>query len=306
MCKELWEFADDGERFTEKIVHSFFPELIKRWEQHQTNHVITVVLISRVFYDPNDLEYAAGPLRQTDDGAWYKDFFKVVVDLEVVSNWTEVLRNLKEAFWKFQRDILLTHHHHRKAEAGGDVRLVGTISFAHDGPLLEALNLALNPTEAHYIDRSLSLTGSSVIVISPGTGYFRVQKHLLRLTTLRMLDQGFGLDLVCLAKRPLHTSPIFSFQGIDPPPVPPSEGISRAMDPLWGGGRAEFEQSPRDLKTWWWEPFWISASFWDKQRDMPFREDRYVFNCGNGHVLTYNTQLRHPSTHVRGANAWVA
>ncbi|KAJ1308651.1 hypothetical protein OPQ81_004345 [Rhizoctonia solani] len=259
VCKELWEFADDGERFTEKIVHSFFPELIHRWEEHHTNHVITIVLISRVFYDTTELEYAAGPLRQTDDGQWYKDFFKVVVDLEVVSNWTNVLRDLKEAFWTFQRDILLTHHFHRKAEAGGEVKLVGTISFAHDGPILEALNLALNPTEAHYIDRSLSLTGSSVILITPGTGYFRVQKHLLRLTTLRMLDQGFGLDL-----------------GIEPAPVPPSEGISRATDPLWGGGRAEFEQSPKDLKTFWWEPFWISASFWDKQRDMPFREDRFV------------------------------
>ncbi|CAE6439199.1 unnamed protein product, partial [Rhizoctonia solani] len=276
VCKELWEFADDGERFTEKVVHSFFPELIHRWEEHHTNHVITIVLISRVFYDTTELEYAAGPLRQTDDGQWYKDFFKVVVDLEVVSNWTSVLRDLKEAFWTFQRDILLTHHFHRKAEAGGEVKLVGTISFAHDGPILEALNLALNPTEAHYIDRSLSLTGSSVILITPGTGYFRVQKHLLRLTTLRMLDQGFGLDLVCLAKQPLHTSPIFSFQGIEPPPVAPSEGISRATDPLWGGGRAEFEQSPQDLKTFWWEPFWISASFWDKQRDMPFREDRFV------------------------------
>ncbi|KDN50969.1 hypothetical protein RSAG8_00598, partial [Rhizoctonia solani AG-8 WAC10335] len=380
VCKELWEFADDGERFTEKIVHSFFPELVYRWEEHHTNHVITVVLISRVFYDTTELEYAAGPLRQTDDGQWYKDFFKVVVDLEVVSNWTDVLRDLKEAFWTFQRDILLTHHFHRKTEAGGEVKLVGTISFAHDGPILEALNLALNPTEAHYIDRSLSLTGSSVILITPGTGYFRVQKQLLRLTTLRMLDQGFGLDLelspvlkeafwtfqrdillthhfhrkteaggevklvgtisfahdgpilealnlalnpteahyidrslsltgssvilitpgtgyfrvqkqllrlttlrmldqgfgldlVCLAKRPLHTSPIFSFQGIEPTPVPPSEGISRATDPLWGGGRAEFEQSPKDLKTFWWEPFWISASFWDKQRDMPFRHD---------------------------------
>ncbi|CEL59555.1 Vacuolar membrane-associated protein IML1 OS=Cryptococcus neoformans var, neoformans serotype D (strain B-3501A) GN=IML1 PE=3 SV=1 [Rhizoctonia solani AG-1 IB] len=276
VCKELWEFADDGERFTEKIVHSFFPELIHRWKEHQTNHVITIVLISRVFYDTTELEYAAGPLRQTDDGQWYKDFFKVVVDLEVVSNWTIVLRDLKEAFWTFQRDILLTHHFHRKTEAGGEVKLVGTISFAHDGPLLEALNLALNPTEAHYIDRSLSLTGSSVILITPGTGYFRVQKQLLRLTTLRMLDQGFGLDLVCLAKRPLHTSPILSFQGIEPVPVNPSEGISRATDPLWGGGRAEFEQSPKDLKTFWWEPFWISASFWDKQRDMPFREDRFV------------------------------
>ncbi|KAG9101602.1 vacuolar membrane-associated protein iml1 [Ceratobasidium sp. UAMH 11750] len=276
VCKELWEFADDGERFTEKIAHSFLPELIKRWEKHQTNHVVTVVLISRVFYDPNDLEYAAGPLRQTDEGTWYKDFFKVVVDLEVVSNWTEVLLILKEAFWTFQRDILLTHHYHRNAQAGGDVRLVGTISFAHDGPLLEALNLALNPTEAHYIDRSLSLTGSSVIVITPGTGYFRVQKQLLRLTTLRMLDQGFGLDLVCLAKRPLHTSPIFSFQGIEPTPIPPSEGISRAMDPLWGGGRNESEHPPKDLKTFWWEPFWVCASFWDKQRDMPFRQDRFV------------------------------
>ncbi|KAG8733121.1 vacuolar membrane-associated protein iml1 [Ceratobasidium sp. 428] len=91
-----------------------------------------------------------------------------------------------------------------------------------------------------------------------------------------MLDQGFGLDLICLAKRPLHTSPIFSFQGIEPTPVPASEGISRAMDPLWGGGRNESDHPPKDLKTFWWEPFWVCASFWDKQRDMPFRQDRFV------------------------------
>ena len=53
-----------------------------------------------------------------------------------------------------------------------------------------------------------------------------------------MLDEGFGIDLVSLAKPPLHRSPVFCFRGVEP-------GLfrvdklgrygSRSSDPLWGG-----------------------------------------------------------------------
>ncbi|EGN95758.1 hypothetical protein SERLA73DRAFT_162510 [Serpula lacrymans var. lacrymans S7.3] len=279
VCRELWEFAGDGERYNEKIVHSFLPSLFAKWREAGTNHTVTIVLISRVYYEATEIDYAAGPLRRDEDGKWYKDFYKVITDLEIIHDWKPTLVGLKDSFWDFQRDILLTHHYHRSSVESAigppeQVRLVGHLSYAHDGPILEALNLGLNPNETHYIDRSLSLTGASTILITPGTGYYRVPKELLRLTTTRMLDQGFGLDLVSLAKRPLHQSPIFSFQGLEPDRD--GKNGARANDPLWGGDEDPKETIRREKKTFWWEPFWITVSFWDRQMDLPFREDRFV------------------------------
>ncbi|KAJ7772896.1 hypothetical protein DFH07DRAFT_146815 [Mycena maculata] len=278
VCRELWEFAGDGERYNEKIVHSFLPALFAKWREANTNHTVTIVLISRVYYDASEIDYAAGPLRRDERGAWYKDFYKVITDLEVIYEWKPTLVSLKNSFWDFQRDILLTHHYHRASQDGGagteQVRLVGRLSFAHDGPILEALNIGLNPSETHYIDRSLSLTGAATMVITPGTGFYRVSKQLLRLTTTRMLDQGFGLDLICLAKHPLHQSPIFSFRGAEPVPDRSKDG-PRAMDPLWGGDD-EATGSDANLRTFWWEPFWVSVAFWDRQMDLPFRQDRFI------------------------------
>lgn len=283
VCRELWEFAGDGERYNEKIVHSFLPALFAKWREAGTNHIVTIVLISRVYYDQSEIDYAAGPLLKDDDGNWYKDFYKVITDLEVIYDWRPTLVSLKESFWTFQRDILLTHHYHRAAvEASYGppelARLVGMLSFAHDGPLLEALNLGLNPMENHFIDRSLSLTGSATIVITPGTGYFRVNKQLLRLTTTRLVDQGFGVDLVSLAKPPLHQSPIFCFKGVEPELRMDRENRAglRSTDPLWGGDDRSDDRRERTL--FWWEPFWMSVSFWDKQMDLPFRQDRYDYS----------------------------
>lgn len=279
ICRELWEFSGDGERYNEKIVHSFLPALFARWRDAGTNHIVTIVLVSRVYYDQTEVDYAAGPLRKDDDGNWYKDFYKVITDLEVIYDWKPTLVGLKESFWTFQRDILLTHHYHRAAAEASYgppdlARLVGQLSFAHDGPLLEAINLGLNPMENHFIDRSLSLTGSGTIFITPGTGYFRVNKQLLRLTTTRLVDQGFGVDLVSLAKPPLHQSPIFCFRGLEPELRVDREsrvGL-RSTDPLWGGD--DRSDDKREKALFWWEPFWMSVSFWDKQMDLPFRQDR--------------------------------
>lgn len=295
VCRELWEFAEDGERYYEKICHSFLPALIERWQNMNATHVFTVVLISRVFYEESETEYASGPLRQDPDTLqWYKDFFKVILDMEVVHDWKPSLVYLKESFWTFQRDILLAHHYHqniRKSEqmapgsghgqADAPVRIVGRISMAHEGPILEAINLSLNPLETHYIDRSLFLTGCSIIIVSPGTGYYKVNKRLLQLTTTRLLDQGFGVDLICMSKAPLHRTPVFCFRGVEPgAEVLP--GV-RETDPLWVWeeedglfpGMNPKRSGPPQIKTYlYWEPFWVSMSFWDLQNDMPFREDR--------------------------------
>lgn len=281
VCRELWEFAGDGERYNEKIVHSFLPTLFTKWREAGTNHIVTIVLVSRVFYEECEMQGSVvDGARQDERGNWYKDFYKVITDHEVLREWKPILVSIKDSFWDFQREILLNHHYRAAQGVKADVRprLVGRLSYAHDGPVLEAINLGLNPAETHYIDRSLSLTGATALLVSPGTGYFRVNKQLLRLTTARMLDQGTILDLILLTKPPLHQSPIFSFQGTEPETKFEIESKSAdplASDPLWGGNDGTNSKS-RELKDFWWEPFWISTTFWDKQMDLPFRQDRFV------------------------------
>jgi DEP domain-containing protein 5 len=310
VCRELWSFAGDGERYTEKIVSSFLPALFARWRDSGTTHVVTIVLISRVHYDASEVSYAAGPLLRDNDGVWYKDFFKVITDLEVCVDWKPTLVGLKDSFWAFQRDILLAHHYHRAtlfpawssakdalpastsaapADSGNSTpRLVGQLSYAHDGPILEALNLSLHPLETHYIDRSLSLTGTSTVVITPGTGYFRVDARLLRLTTRRLSEQGIGVELVCLCRAPLYMSPVFAFRGeeedVEGEAAPDSargsrgsweEGYGGPKERSGQGGLVEKEgNAKKKTRLYWWEPTWMSVSFWDRQMDLPFREDR--------------------------------
>jgi hypothetical protein len=287
VCRELWEFLEDGERYYEKIVHSFLPSLINKWRESSVKHVVAIVLFSRVYYDQSELDFAAGPLVRDEDGNWYKDFYKVVVDLEILKDWKPVLVTLKRSFLEFQRDILFNHHYHQNLrrvdllnESDDSLqRLVGHLSYAQDSPILEAINLGLNPTDLHYVDRSLSLTGCSTVIVTPGSGRFRVPKNLLQFTTMRLLDQGFSVDLVCLNKSPLHLAPIFSFNSEDPDLLAkdsrrdghfPTYG-SFEVDPLWSTNEKNVLY---EKKVYHWEPFWLHVSWWDIQADMPFRPDR--------------------------------
>jgi len=91
--------------------------------------------------------------------------------------------------------------------------LAGKISAAHEGGVLEAINMALSAFDKHYVDRDLQRTGLSIVIITAGTSHFNVDKNLLRLTTERMIDEGFGVDCVSLAKMPLHAVPLFKYTG---------------------------------------------------------------------------------------------
>src|ERR1700676_2536498 len=99
VCRELWEFAGDGERSRYKVVHAVLPSLFAKWREAGTNHTVTIMLISRVYYDEGEIDYAAGLLRKDDQGNWYKDFYKLITDLEVLHDWKPTLVKLKADFW---------------------------------------------------------------------------------------------------------------------------------------------------------------------------------------------------------------
>ncbi|KAI9223975.1 hypothetical protein BC828DRAFT_185659 [Blastocladiella britannica] len=138
------------------------------------------------------------------EGQSYRDVYKVIIDGEGRPDWSSVLPLLKAEFEQFTSTAL------RVVEGGVPV-MRGRLAPAHQGNLLEAVNLALNPHDKHYIDRKLDFvrTGLSIQVITPGTGFLETDKRLLRLTTQRMLDNGVALDMICLARPPLHASPMF-------------------------------------------------------------------------------------------------
>lgn len=148
-------------------------------------------------------------LTRDSAGRLYRDFYRVVVDWEIKPDWSQVLIPLRREFMQFQKDIL------QQQRGDGSSALSGENSAAAEGNILEAVNLAMNPFDKHYIDRDLMRTGLSIVIVTAGSGICEVDKKLCRLTTQRMTDNGVALDLVSLSKPPLHTTPLFQFVSKD-------------------------------------------------------------------------------------------
>ncbi|KAG0223968.1 vacuolar membrane-associated protein iml1 [Actinomortierella wolfii] len=244
MSREMWEFDEDGEIYFEKVIFGFLPNLFSRWRgkrdgkaelETPTNHVVSIVLFSRIFYQGEEEarfhigrdDKSGTGLQRDEHGRYYQDFYKVVVDWEARTDWTTVIIPLKEEVMKYQRDILL--------RPAGEYQVVsGENSYAFEGNILEAINMALNPFDKHYVDRDLQRTGLSIVIITPGSGLFNVDKKLLRMTTERMISSGIGLDLICLSKVPAHVVPLFRWKG----PVTDGQGASHAASNVNPNGSA--------------------------------------------------------------------
>ncbi|PWN28852.1 hypothetical protein BDZ90DRAFT_230860 [Jaminaea rosea] len=300
-AKEMWDFDEDGELYYEKALTGFIPELLRRWRSVPTNHVLSIILFARVYYDEDELhmlDEAALPVQRErcENGRWYIDYYKVIVDLESRTDWKEVISMLKEECFRFQHDILLIgrpeagpagapeqEEQHADLLRRDRALLAGKLSASHEGNILEAVNLALNPFDEHFIDRDLNRTGLDLVILTAGTGHFRVEKNLLRLTTERMSDNGIGLDLVCLTKMPLHSVPLFRFSSTVPPL---SSGVPKRTPSRSAAPTASSSAAPPDplyvdggtgpLADFYSIPHWIDASFYNLQQDQPFRADRFV------------------------------
>ncbi|KAK4690095.1 SEA/GATOR complex protein SEA1/DEPDC5, partial [Tremellales sp. Uapishka_1] len=292
LCQEMWEFDEDGERYYEKVVHGFLPDLFRRWAATGASHLVTIILFARVYYDEEEVQYLEKHnlmlgLSTDHCGKWCKDFFRVAVDFEKRSDWTQALAEIKLRMEKSEREILLEFHLGQMAgeeHDGEEKRIAGRWSFAYEGNVLEAINLALNPFDEHYIDRDLSRTGLSMTILTPGTGHFAVDKNLLRLTTERMIDHGIGLDLVCLTKMPLHSVPLFSYVSERPKARIATEtntGVKTkpaTPDPLYFDSKIT-QVEDRELADCYSLAFWVYCSFYSKTHDKPFRKDRFVPRC---------------------------
>ncbi|XP_030607511.1 GATOR complex protein DEPDC5 isoform X3 [Archocentrus centrarchus] len=204
MSCEMWDFDIYGDLYFEKAVNGFLSDLFTKWKEKNCSHEVTVVLFSRTFYNAKTVEefpeILRGSIRQDHEGRFYEDFYRVVAQNERRDEWTSMLVTIKKLF--IQYPVLV-----RLKEADGFP--VGYNSTAAQGNYLEAINLSFNVFDKHYVNRNFDRTGQMSVVITPGVGVFEVDRLLMILTKQRMIDNGIGVDLVCMGEQPLHAVPLF-------------------------------------------------------------------------------------------------
>ncbi|KAJ2081423.1 vacuolar membrane-associated protein iml1 [Coemansia sp. RSA 988] len=219
MTEEMWAYQEDGHLCFEKAVNGFMAELFRRWNEKKLNHMVTIVMFSRWFYQERDNLLFQDLTYDEELGRYYRDYYKVIANMEVRSDWTVFLPELLAEFNTYRRDI-------QELSTSAGHRLCGDVSKAHQGNILEAINLGLNSFSSNYVDRDLARTGLSMVVVTASFGVFDVQKTLLRMTTERMLHLGMRVDIVCLAPRPLFRPHVFRFKSY---PVPTEQERRRAQ-----------------------------------------------------------------------------
>ncbi|KAK2895758.1 GATOR1 complex protein DEPDC5 isoform X3 [Channa argus] len=204
MSCEMWDFDIYGDLYFEKAVNGCLSDLFAKWKEKNCSHEVTVVLFSRTFYNAKTIdefpEIVRSSVRQDHEGRFYDDFYRVVAQNERRDEWTSLLITIKKLF--IQYPVLV-----RLKEADGFP--VGYNSTAAQGNYLEAINLSFNVFDKHYINRNFDRTGQMSVVITPGVGVFEVDRLLMILTKQRMIDNGIGVDLVCMGEQPLHAVPLF-------------------------------------------------------------------------------------------------
>ncbi|KAF7513011.1 hypothetical protein GJ744_011277 [Endocarpon pusillum] len=231
MSREMWDFDSEGtgEIMFSRVIDGFLPELFKKWVELEARHLVSIVLFGRLEYDRHapavlqrlNPQHSDGPSIDIDEKASYRDFYRVVVTDMASGQWTTILNELKKDFRTYLRDISLLQPQEEKsserltvseAETDSRTRICGRPTSALRGNILEAINIASSQFASDYIDRDLVRTGISIIVITPGTGVFEVDRQLLDLTSENLTNNGIGIDLVCLSKMPLHSVPLFKWR----------------------------------------------------------------------------------------------
>lgn len=269
MAAELWEFEEDGELMYHKCVDGYLPQLFEKWRLTGARHLVTIVLFARVYKDKEDVMF-------DENAKPYDDYFKTVVDNTASSEWAETLLQLKKEFLKIQKEILVQS---RPASPGiesptmqpasKDV-ICGTLSNASQGNILEAIVLASQQFANSYLDPDILRTGLSVIVVTPGTGVFQVDKSMLERTTEDLMRLGVGIDLVCLGRMPLHSVPLFRYR------EPVKDEDSTSQQATWvrdresrGSRSTSFSNDSNSLFSDWTYalPHWLDVSYWEQSLD---------------------------------------
>eukprot|EP00940_MAST-03C_sp_MAST-3C-sp2_P000194 g194.t1 len=189
VSREMFEFADDGDLYWEKMINNFMRRIFVKWDALKVHHSLTVILFARgQKYDDT---------RSTDQ----LDYYEVALDNArcLDETWErKLLPRIRIAFHKFYRRL-------KRSWSGSNVYL----SCASDGNLIEAVHMTLNRFDTSFREPDLELAGQSIVIMTASCGTFWTDTDLNSVAELRMKRSGIGCDLVCMAEPPLHAVPLF-------------------------------------------------------------------------------------------------
>lgn len=305
MSKEMWDFdgSGSGEIMFSKVINGFLPELFKRWQRIKARHLVTIILFTRMQYEK---EAAAGVAFANGLGSnpevelneeQYSDFYRVVVSDMGSGEWPDILARLKLEFKSFLRDVSIRQPRSKTRLSFGDGAfdespdwvISGQPCIAARGNILEAISLGLEHFSYDHIDRDLVRTGASIAIVTPGTGLFNVDHHLLVTTTDNLVENGIDIDLVCLARMPLHSVPLFMYKEHQ------SRARRQVMEEVQTRNMVSFNSSPYRATAYhpvaassledgtksteveqdgWCIPYWIDISFWTSPSEVCFEQPK--------------------------------
>jgi len=296
MSKEMWDFdgSGSGEVMFSKVINGFLPELFKRWQRINARHLVTVILFTRMQYEtePAAGGTLAGGLGRNPGVKWneeqYSDFYRVVVSDMGSGEWPDILARLKLEFKSFLRGVSVRQPRSKVRLSFGegafdespDWVISGQPCIAACGNILEAISLGLEHFSYDHIDRDLVRTGASIAIVTPGTGLFDVDHQLLVTTTDNLVANGIDIDLVCLARMPLHSVPLFRYKEHQPrarrqvmeevqthdvvsfDSSPPRSTASSTYHLIVASSPEDSTQLVEAEQDGWCIPYWIDVSFW--------------------------------------------
>ena len=201
--------APDGEPYGDKAI-AFCKEMFERWTDLKTHHTVSVVLFWRNYFDESLSAETLGngqgafgrSIQRAADGRLYEDTFRSIITYEQRAEWDTAVVSIK-------RELVRAFRHFRSGTTVSSTGRTLHLSSAAHGSTLEAVNLALNAFQEHNINRILTLTGQSIVVVTAGDGVFRTDERLTALTKFRLIDEGIGCDIISLHTPPIHAVPLF-------------------------------------------------------------------------------------------------
>lgn len=117
----------------------FLPELFQRWKDTQANHVVTIIIFARVFYNAAEILHLKNlapegrylkALQHDPYLGHYKDFYKVIVDFETRHEWHSIMPILKQQMLETHEEILLIYH--IDADKAAEVKIMGRLGYVSD------------------------------------------------------------------------------------------------------------------------------------------------------------------------------
>ena len=236
LSREMWEYSPSGLLYYEKLLFlletAFERQLLKK-----TTHEISIVFYCRVYYPELADEVPYEGFEVDEKCIPYLDVYKEVLQTNDLKNtWKDVIKIIKREILFFPSlinwEINLPYAAKKSKEffkSGdfciGNLKLHSSLTYfynsktsllttkvcslaaSNNSNFLEAINLALNK----HTYKKNNVTGYSILLFSAGSAIYNTKHRLAKLTKMRLLTEGVKLDLVCLRRHPMHSSPVFVY-----------------------------------------------------------------------------------------------